>query len=106
MPIRAYIKQHFGIEYAHSGCIQLLHRLGFDYKKPQKVAGEADVAAQEQFINHYNSLANSLANDEAIYFADAVHPEHQSRPSYGWFLASEKVALAIALGFCHIRVRE
>lgn len=92
-PIRAYIKQAFGVEYAHSGCLKLLHRLGFDYKKPQTVAGHSDVAAQEKFIKDYNSLANNMADDEAIYFADAVHPEHQSRPSYGWFLASEKVAL-------------
>ena len=93
VPIRSYIKQEFSISYSHSGCLKLLHRLGFAYKKPKAVSSQADEAAQEQFINEYNVLANNLAYDEAIYFADAVHPEHQSRPAHGWFLASENVAI-------------
>ena len=28
----------------------------------------------------YERLMTELATDEAIYFADATHPEHQSRP--------------------------
>ena len=29
----------------------------------------------------YERLMTELAADEAIYFADAAHPEHQARPS-------------------------
>ena len=25
-----------------------------------------------------------LPADEAVYFADAVHPEHQTKPAFGW----------------------
>jgi len=29
-------------------------------------------------------MLNSLADDEAVYFANAVHPEYQSKPDFGW----------------------
>jgi len=25
-----------------------------------------------------------LGVDEAVYFADAVHPEYQTKPAFGW----------------------
>ena len=31
--------------------------------------------------------------NSVIYFADAVHPEHQSRPAHGWIRKGDKVAL-------------
>jgi transposase len=34
-----------------------------------------------------------LADDEVVYFADAVHPEYQSRPAHGWVRKADKVAL-------------
>ena len=36
---------------------------------------EASIAAYKQFLN-------DLGADEAVYFADAVHPEYQSRTAY------------------------
>ena len=30
------------------------------------------------------ALINGLQADEAVYFADAVHPEYQTRPAFGW----------------------
>ena len=39
------------------------------------------------------SLCNNLCPDEAVYFVDAVHPEHQSKPSFGWMKRNEKLAL-------------
>ena len=33
-----------------------------------------------------------LAADEMVVFSDAVHPEHQSRPAYGWFSKGQKTA--------------
>jgi hypothetical protein len=32
----------------------------------------------------YENMLNSLTDDEAVYFADAVHPEYQSKPAFGW----------------------
>ena len=34
-----------------------------------------------------------MAADEAVYFADVVHPEYQSRPVHGWVRKGDKVAL-------------
>lgn len=91
--VGARIKQHFEQDFSRSGLIALMKRLGFAYKKPKLVSGKADEKAQEDFINHYNSLQNSLASDEAVYFADAVHPEHQVKPSFGWYFKDDKPAL-------------
>ncbi len=82
--IRAYILAEFNQRYSHSGCIKLLARLGFEYKKPKAVARVADADKQQIFIDFYEQLLNGLGCDEAIYFADAVHPEYQSKPAFGW----------------------
>ena len=29
-----YVRYNYGIKYSHSGMVDLLHRLGFTYKKP------------------------------------------------------------------------
>jgi transposase len=79
-----YIKSEYGIEYSRSGLIDLLHRLGYSYKKPKHVPGKADAAAQEAFIDEYRRLKASKAENDVILFADATHPQHNSSPSYGW----------------------
>jgi len=82
--IRAHIAGEFGLRYSHSGCIKLLSRLGFEYRKPRPVPRVADPAQQADFIAAYARLLNGLGADEAVYFADAVHPEYQSKPAFGW----------------------
>lgn len=83
--IRAHIRDIYGQEYSRSGCIKLLHRLGFDYKKPDRLPAQADEREQRDFITGYETLLNNLEADEVVYFGDAVHPDHQVRPAYGWF---------------------
>jgi len=48
--IRVYIDQRFGVGYPHSGCVKLLHRLGFEYKKPKALPRVANEVEQRQFI--------------------------------------------------------
>lgn len=84
MEIIAYIKSEYGIEYSRSGLIDLLHRLGYSYKKPKHVPGKADAAAQEAFVDEYRNLKASKGENDVILFADATHPQHNSSPSYGW----------------------
>ena len=91
--VRAYIAAEFGIHYAHSGCVKLLRRLGFEYRKPKAVPRVADPEEQAEFIAFYTQLIKYLQPDEAIYFADAVHPEHQSKPAFGWFKKGSNPAL-------------
>lgn len=78
--IRNYITAQFDLRYSHSGCVKLLARQGCDYRKPQALPGVVDLAKQAEFIAMYENMLNSLADDEAVYFADAVHPEYQSKP--------------------------
>lgn len=96
--VMALIQTQFGLSFSKSGTIKLLHRLGFDYRKPKGLPAKADAAAQEAFVAHYESLLNGLGADEAVYFADAVHPEYQSRPAYGWVRRGDKIALKKSKG--------
>ena len=96
--IRAYIRAEFGIGYSHSGAIKLLARLGFEYRKPKPLPHVASEEKQQAFIEMYEALLNSLRADEAVYFADAVHPEHQTKPAYGWVKKGSKPAVQTTAG--------
>jgi transposase len=89
----AHIEERYGISYSKSGAITLLHRLGFEYRKPKGLPAKADAAAQEAFVAYYDKLLNRLEPDEIVYFSDAVHPEYQSRPAYGWMRRGAKLAV-------------
>jgi transposase len=91
--VMAHIEQRYGIVYSKSGTIELLHRLGFDYRKPKGLPAKADAAAQEAFVAAYEKLLNRLEPDEIVYFSDAVHPEYQSRPAHGWMRRGDKLAV-------------
>ena len=43
-----------------------------------------DEDKQKAFIENYEKLLNSLGDDEAVLFADAVHPTHAARPAGCW----------------------
>ena len=97
-PIRAHIEVEYGVRYSHSGCLKLLHRLEFEYKKPKALPRVSDEAAQHQFIDMYDELLNALPADEAVYFADAVHPEYQTRPAFGWMKKGSNTAIKTTSG--------
>jgi transposase len=96
--VRAVIAKLFDVTYSKSGAIKLMGRLGFCYKKPKALPMGADEAAQIAHIEAYEALLNGLENDESVVFADAVHPEYQSRPAHGWFPRDEKVAIKATSG--------
>jgi transposase len=81
--IGAWLKRTFGVSYSRSGLIALLHRLGFDYRKPETMPRGLDDAKQQAFIDQYENLLNTMGVDEAVVFVDAVHPTHQVRPAAG-----------------------
>ena len=81
--IRAYISSEFGLTYSRSGCIKLLARLGFEYRKPRPLPRVAPAEEQADFIALYEELMKRMEADEAVYFADAAHPEYQTRPAFG-----------------------
>ena len=85
--IRAHIAAQYGVDYSHSGCIKLLSRLGYEYRKPKGLPRVASAEKQAEFIAMYERLLTGLGADEAVYFADAVHPEYQTKPAFGWVKA-------------------
>jgi hypothetical protein len=52
-----------------------------------------DPAKQQAFIAAYENLLNNLGDDEAVLFADAVHPTHEARPAGCWAPKDVKVAI-------------
>ena len=73
--------------------IALLHRLGMEHRKPQAIPRQLDEAKQKAFIEKYNALLNALPEDEAVIFADAVHPTHTVRSVGCWAPQGVQVAV-------------
>lgn len=96
--IRSHIAAQHGVAYSHSGCIKLLSRLGYEYRKPKGLPRVASAEKQAEFIAMYERLLNGLGADEAVYFADAVHPEYQTKPAFGWVRAGSNPAVTTTAG--------
>ncbi len=96
--IRVHISAEFGLHYSHSGCIKLLARLGFEYRKPKPLPRVAPTERQEEFIALYARLMKELSADEAVYFADAVHPEYRTKPAFGWVRQGSRPAVKTTAG--------
>ncbi len=94
----AYIDKQYKVCYSASGVTDLLHRLGFSYKKPKHVPGKQDPAKQHVFIEEYEHLKASKGENDPIYFADATHPQHNSIPSYGWIKKGKEKELKANCG--------
>lgn len=76
----AHIKNKFGVTYSLSGATELLHRLGFSFKKANPIPGKAKREKQKAFVCKYRRLISR----GKIYFFDATHPEFAPTVSYGW----------------------
>jgi transposase len=82
--IAHYVEQTWQVAYSESGMTQLLHRLGYVYKKPKLIPGKADADRQRAFVEQYQALKAEKAPDEPVYFMDATHPQHNPIAGYGW----------------------
>jgi transposase len=88
--VMEYVKNAFGIQYSMSGMRDLLHRLGYEYKKPKLVPGDPDIEGQEEFIKYYEAFMRNKPADVEVLFMDAVHPEHNTMAAYGWIKRGKK----------------
>ena len=77
----AHVWGRFGVKYSRGGITELLHRLGYSFKKPKGVPGKARREEQERFIKEYEELRSQ---GSPIYFADATHPRFNTDLNYGW----------------------
>ena len=82
--VAAYVKISFGVDYSIAGITELLHRLGFVYKKAKKLPGKADGAKQKEFVERYEQLKANKKVEDQLYFMDGCHPLHNSVSAYGW----------------------
>lgn len=94
----AHIYEQYDVRYSLSGVTDLLHRLGFSYKKPTHVPGKQDLSKQQSFLEEYELLKACKGENDTIYFADATHPQHNSIPSYGWIKKGQEKELKANCG--------
>ena len=79
-----HVAQLWDVHYSVRGMTELLHRLAYVYKKPKLVPGKANGEAQEAFLETYQKLKETKAQQDPIYFIDATHPHHNPVVGYGW----------------------
>ena len=93
MEVVEYVKEKYKRNYSTKGMTVLLHKLGFAYKKPKLVPGKADKEKQKAFVEKYRELKKNLSSENKILFMDGVHPQHNSKPAYGWFKKGKKAQI-------------
>ncbi len=84
-----FIEKEYSQHYSRSGVSHLLNNLGFSYKKLELVSSKVDEEKQRAFIAKISKLLEDLKGNEAIYYADGVHPEHNTRATYAWCLKAK-----------------
>ena len=87
--IIAYIELEFDVKYSRSGLTNLLHNLGFSYKKPRKVPGKANRSAQKQFLEKYKKIRKNMGPNDRLLFVDGAHPQHNPLVMPGWIKRGE-----------------
>lgn len=88
--VKEFIKLKFNQEYSVNGVIELLKRLGFNYKMTNLIPSKYDGEAQKKFEAKYEELQKSLQNNEVILFGDGVHPQHNTKCSKAWIKTGKK----------------
>jgi len=86
-----YVLKTFGVKYSISGMRDLLHRIGFVYKKTKAVPSKAEEKEQRAFLGQtLPGLLEEVAAGEAeVYFADGTHPTHNTKTGQGWIRKGE-----------------
>jgi len=100
-----YVKDNYDIKYSHSGMVDLLHRLGFTYKKPKIIPGKADAETQLEYLeNKLRPALDKASVETPLYFADGVHPTHNVQPQYGWMLKGSDMEIRTNSGRQRINI--
>ena len=99
-----FAKDRFGIGYTPSAMVSLLHRLNFTYKKPKLIPGKVNEEAKKLFSQELQKLEKELAQTDQLLYLDGVHPQHNSKPSYGWYEKGSKAILLTNTGRKRINI--
>ena len=89
--VAQWIKCTFGVSYTPQGTVDLLNRIGFTYKKTTEVPCEADARKQEEFVEELSKTLRDMDSSAVVYYADDVHPMHNSRSTYAWVEKGERM---------------
>jgi transposase len=82
--ISSWIKDSFGVSYTPEGVVDLLNRIGFTYQKTKEVPCEGSAEKQEAFVSELSEIIANMDETSVIYYADGVHPTHNSRSTCAW----------------------
>ena len=83
--VSLWIKTRWNIDYTPQGVVDLLNRIGFSYKQTKQVPCEANAEKQAAFMETLETILNQTADNETVvYFADGVHPTHNTRSTHAW----------------------
>ena len=93
-PIIEHVKEEFGVSYSDSGMRDLLHSIGFSYKRPAHVPGMADTEKQKAFLEDFLRFMEVKSPDTPVLFMDSTRPSYNSMPSYGWIPTGRRVELS------------
>jgi transposase len=85
-----WVEQRFLVKYTAEGMCDLLHRIGYVYKKTKQIPMKVDEVVQAEFIEHFKQLQAEKTKKEVHYFIDGVHPTLNSEASYGWIEKGEE----------------
>jgi len=104
--ICTYVRETFGVKFSVTGMRDLLHRLGFVYKRTKPVPSKADEAAQQSFLDTtLPQLLEEVARGEAeVYYADGVHPTHNTRAGYGWIRKGKEYKIGANTGRMRVNI--
>ena len=90
--VSEWIFKRFGIRYTIQGTVDLLNRIDFTYKKTSEVPCEADGKKQEKFMQELATILAEKDETAVVYYADGVHPTHNSRSTYAWIEKGQEFA--------------
>jgi transposase len=62
-----FVEKRFSVKYTAEGMCDLLHRIGFVYKKTKQIPMKVDEVAQAEFIAQFEQLQAEKAADEVHY---------------------------------------
>jgi transposase len=79
-PILAQTSKQFSV----SGMTKLLKRVGFSYKKFVSFPAKLDNEKQAGFVAQYQEIEQNLTPKCAMFFMDAVHPQHNTHTANAW----------------------
>jgi len=103
--IIAFILSKFKVKYTSGGLIYLLHQLGFCYKKTKIVPCEVNIEAQKAFVAEMNTLLEQAKTSTIkVYFADGVHPQHNTKSTYAWIKKGEDKEILSVSGRSRVNI--